>query len=258
MAQTSVPPVGETPLERIRRLRAETEKQQHDRHLEAKYSRGARVREDIATTGRFTYQVGVALAWVHRHFFRRIAHWGVWLWRLIIHGYARFWAFVVYRRTEDNVLVFSKSRAGGMLLATGIFVWYLALPLAGCIYDTGLYVLTVQHDEHLYLFGSQEIDPDTGTHNIEGAAYQPWSEQDSIYFRAENSLFANLWSILHKGGLYYPEYVGAAVPYGTSRCIVTSYGVRIRVWFLKNTYSYLLSVSCVPLGDDRPLPQEKH
>jgi hypothetical protein len=125
-----------------------------------------------------------------------------------------------------------------------------------------LYVFTARYHEQLYLFGSNEIDPVTNMHNIEGADHVPWTDQDSTYFRAENSLFANLWSLTHNYWslwplhipLYYPEYVGAAVPYGFSRCNVTTYGLRIRLPVIKNKYSYILQVSCEPMKDAAQKP----
>lgn len=239
--------MNESLADRIKRLKSQTNTFIKEQQIETKYSRSARVREDLATTGRFTYQFWQGILWTRKHLLVPITRFLIRIGRWILHNYARLWAWIVYKRTEDGVLLFSKTRAGIMVLSTIIFVWYLLFPVIDCIYDTGLYALTVQHDEHLYLFGSQEIDPATGMHNIEGAAHNPWTEQDSFYFRAENSLFANLWSLIHKGALYYPEYVGAAVPYGISRCIATSYGVRLRLPWLKNTYSYLLSVSCTSL-----------
>ncbi len=241
----------ESLADRAKRLQEQTRAFVKSQNMDAKYSRSARVREDLATTGRFTYQFWQGFLWVREwilapitRVFTRIARW-------IFHQYMRLWFSATKIRTEDGMLLFSKTRAGVMVAATGLFIWYGLFPVLDCVYDTGLYALTVQHDEHLFLFNSQEIDPTTGMHNIEGADHNPWTEQDSIYFRAENSLFANLWSLTHKAALYYPEYVGAAVPTAISRCIVTTYGFRMRLPWLKNTYSYLLSVSCTsPSGHD--------
>ncbi len=244
----------ETLSERVKRLKAETSAFIKESKMDAKYSRSARIREDIATTGRFTYQLWQGFLWIREWILSPITGFFNQISQRIIHYYKRLWFFMVNRRTEDDMLVFSKTRAGAMVLVTGLFIWFAIIPILWCAYDAGLYALTVQHDEHLYLFGSQEINPTTGMHNIEGADHIPWTEQDSFYFRADGGLFPDLWSIFHNSrlwppyiALYYPEYVGAAIPYGISRCFVTSYGIRTRLPFLSNTYSQLLSVSCSPM-----------
>jgi hypothetical protein len=86
-----------------------------------------------------------------------------------------------------------------------------------------------------------------GSHIIEGCHRLPCSDTDAIYFRTEDNLFNNLWSIFHGRGLFYPEYVGAAVPYSTSECVVTTYGIRMRFPFrIINMYSDMLAVTCHP------------
>lgn len=239
----------ESLLERVMRTRKQTEAQTKERELDAKYSRSARARQDIAKTGRFTYQLWQAVLVLRQWLIIPTADWIVRITRAVIKGYRWLWAWCVYKRTNDGVLLFSKTRAAGFLLASGVFFWYLAMPFIDCTFDAGLYAFTAQHDEKMYLFGSQEIDAATNVHNIEGADHYPWNPEDAVYFRAENDLFANLWTISHKGGLYWPENVGAAVPYGYNWCSVTHYGIRLRFWGVKNSFMRILDVSCVALAD---------
>ncbi len=247
-----------TPLdEQIRRLRGESARRTKQRQNDTRYSRLGRMREDIANSGTFLGQVAAGVGWI----------WGRALWPMLwwarrpsgwlVRQYKRLWGLAVYRRTSDQVLVFSKTRAGLFILATWFVAWYVALPVADAVWDGALYMVTAQHDEHVYLLGSQEIDSWTGSHVVDGCSKLPCSDQDAIYFRTVGGLFNNLWSLAHHGGLFYPEYVGAAVPYSTSKCVITSYGVRIRLAFrLLHTYSYLLAVTCTPTGTGAaPVPR---
>lgn len=239
-------------LDQVSRLRKQTETQTKDRQLDAKYSRSARAREDIAKTGRFTFQLWQAILVLRQWIVIPTAEWLVWLIRHTVRGYRRLWAYTVYRRTTDGVLLFSKTRAAGFLLASGLFCWYAMIPLAVFTLDGVVYSVSAQHNEKMYLFGSQEIDPATGAHNIEGADHMPWTPEDSMYFRAEDDMFSNVWSLTHKGVLYWPENIGAAVPYGYNWCTVSYYGFRLRFWGVKNSFMRVLDVSCVPLANKPP------
>src|SRR5260221_14450509 len=84
----------------------------------ARHSRTARVGEDLKNTGRFAYQLSQGVRWVGTWlvepalavFLIKIR----WIWR----QYRRLWSIAVYRRDADRELVFSKTRAGAMVLAT--------------------------------------------------------------------------------------------------------------------------------------------
>lgn len=206
------------------------------------------MREDVTSTATFLSQLAAGISWLWRRALWPAIRWASRPGRWLFARYRALWALVVYRRAADGSLRFSKTRAATMVVATWFVLWFVTWPVVDCVWDGVVYAATVQRDEHVYLLGSQEIDPWTGSHNIEGCSRLPCSDRDAIYFRTVGGLFNNLWSLSHGRGLFYPEYVGAAVPYNMSRCVVTSYGVRVRVPFrLLNTYSYLLSVSCVPV-----------
>lgn len=226
-------------LDKLRQQRAARDKS-------ARYSRTARARSDLASGGKFFYQLSLASgwvwAWLARPIWRACAVATSWAWT----KYRWLWALVVYKRTVDDVLLFSKTRAGIMLLLFGLWLWFLLLPIAECVLiDAPLYMITAKIDEHVYLSGSQEINSSTGAHVIEGCSELPCTDRDAIYFRAENSLFNNLWSLWHGHGMFFPEYVGAAVPYATTHCVVTTYGFRLRFTtrFL-NIYPEILAVAC--------------
>jgi hypothetical protein len=234
--------------EQIERMSERARAELRDRVEDRRYSRQARARADISSLAAFWAQATAGALWLWHRVLWPVLRWIPAKW--LFAQYRRLWYHVVHHRNSDGVLLFSKTRAGLMLLATFVFVWFIAWPLAECAWDAAIYALTAQRDEHVYLLGSQEIDPWTGAHNIEGCSALPCSDRDAIYFRTEGGLFNNLWSLSHGRGLFYPEYVGAAVPYNTSRCVITSYGLRVRFPFrLINTYSYLLAVTCSPITD---------
>jgi hypothetical protein len=236
-------------LAQVKALAAQTSQETHARKIETKYSRQARVQSDLRKGWRFAYQLWVGFMWMRKWFIRPAVHALIEVVKFIIHWYRWLWSWVVYKRTEDNVLILSKTRAGLMFCATVFFCGWMAFNTAEMVWDAGIYTFTVRHDEELYLFGSQEIDPITNMHNIEGADKLPWTPEDSMYFRAQGGWFADLWTIFHgKGFLYWPENVGAAVPYGYNWCHVTYYGWRLRMWGVKNSYMRILYLSCVPLS----------
>jgi hypothetical protein len=224
--------------EQIARLRKETE------------SRRDRARVDTASPSTFFAQFASAVTWLWRRVVWPGIRWATRPSRWLFGWYRALWSLAVYRRASGGTLRFSKVRAAGMVVATWFVLWFVTWPAIDCLWDGAIYAATVQRDEHVYLLGSQEIDSWTGAHNVEGCTALPCSDRDAIYFRTVGGLFNNLWSLAHGRGLFYPEYVGAAVPYSTSKCSITSYGVRVRFPFrLINTYSYLLAVTCTPLGE---------
>ena len=122
----------------------------------------------------------------------------------------------------------------------------LLFPLIDCIFiDAPLYLFTARLNVPVYLNGSQQLDI-IGGHAIEGCDHLPCSDRDSIYYLTENTLFNNLWSLAHGRGFYFPEYIGAAVPYQTTKCFISYYRFRFRFTsHLLNLYPHLLAVSCV-------------
>lgn len=195
-----------------------------------------------AHNARFLAQLLLALGWIWRNVARPVLRFlrrpVTYLWR----RYRALWDHCVYQNGR-----FSRARAGLMLLATWAFVWYLLLDTIDLVWDAGLYTLTARVDEHVYLNSSQQIDNWTGAHAIEGWARPPFSDDDAIYFRTSGGWFNQLWSLSHGKGLFFPEYVGAAVPTGISKCVVTTYGIRLRLLNRINQFPDLLAVSCVPL-----------
>jgi hypothetical protein len=164
------------------------------------YSTTSRVRNDTAFFMQFLYQLSLGLDWIWRNIFhpiwRAIKFFGV----KILCSYIWCWNKLVYRKDAFGQLMFSKTRAGLMVLCTILFMWKCFFPIADLGYDTILYVVTAHVGETVILLGSQEIDSKTGSHIIEGCHQLPCSDVDAIYFRTEDNLFNNLWSIFHGRG----------------------------------------------------------
>lgn len=229
----------------------------HDRVTEIKlnqekkeyYSAANKIRSDTSLMFKFLYQLGLAFDWILHKILHPVWKSAKFLGLKILNFYIIcIWNKFVYRKDVFGNPSFSKTRAGILVLITFLFVWKCFFPLVSLTYDTGLYMMTAHVDEHVILLGSQEIDSNTGQHTVEGCYELPCSDTDAVYFRTEDNLFNNLWSIFHGRGLFYPEYVGGAVPYSTSKCVVTAYGIRKRFPFrIINMYSDMLSVVCHPV-----------
>lgn len=238
--------MSESLSDRVRRLREQTDRAAHARQMDSRYSRTARAREDIRYSARFSYQVWQGLcwlyAWIIQPVFRRLLVIKDYLW----HKYKLLWAYVVYKRTRDDVLIFSKTRAAAMIIGSFVVIWWVALPVIETVFiDLPAYALTAKVNENLYLWHPQEINSNTNSQLIRGCAEHTCSEDTALYFRVENGLFENLWSLWHGHGFFFPEYV-ASVPGSATACIATSYWFRFRLTskFL-NIYPYLLSTSCL-------------
>jgi hypothetical protein len=192
---------------------------------------------------KFLYQVLAGFGWVYTYVIRPVTRpfWkaGLYLFR----QYRRLWDRAVYKSSGH----FSRIRAGGMVIATGLAI-YLFVPVAKFVFDAGLFAVTYDIEE-VYLSKSQEIDPANNTHSVTGCEKLPCTEANSIYYRVREDTFNSLWSMLHHGGLFYPDYVAAAVP-GVSKCKVTSYGFRfkfaMRQW---DIYPDMLEAHCQPIFD---------
>lgn len=121
--------------------------------------------------------------------------------------------------------------------------------------DTTLYFLTASRNEIVYLSNAQEISHADNLHSAQGCVAPETtlesdtefncSDANSLYFRVDNSLFNQLWSLIHHRTIFYPDYVSAAIAPGWHKCTITSYGFRAK-FFVRNwdIYPHLLSASC--------------
>lgn len=176
--------------------------------------------------------------------------------RYLLNQYIKLWNKVVFKKDEYNLPIFSQIRAGIMILATGVFLWYLLIPSVHLVVDTGIYFATVQKNETTFLNGSQELNYNDGSHAIEGCSRLPCSSSDAFYMRTTSSWFNDIWSIIHTGWFFYPDQVASGIPYDISECKVTTYGIRLRIFGRSLTYPNLLSYTCIPVAGGKAYIEE--
>lgn len=216
------------------------------KEMKREESRFEKVKKDVPRWHVFLYQFFHAIDQVistYIPFAKKV-------WVTLFCWYRTIWAFFVYRRDENGVLIFSKPRAGTFLVGSFLFLFYGLLPTVYFVADTAIYFFTVKHNEVLYLHNSQEIEPEENIHAVQGNYTIPLNEDETIYLLVEDTWFNTLWSIVHKGNLFYPDYVAATVPPGLNKCHVTSYGLRLKSLMRRwEVYPYILSASCEPVTE---------
>jgi hypothetical protein len=178
----------------------------------------------------------------------------------VINRTIAFWEKVAFRKDEFGNDRFSIPRAGLAVATLGV-LWSLLFVALDMTYYTSLYFLTRNVDEVVYMHNAQEVDPDHDIYSAQGCETLPCDTDTSIYFRIDPMLFNQLWTVLHHGKLYYGDYLAAAVPPVITKCVITSYGIRVKLFMRQwDIYPYLLDVSCEPIemigkGEDDPNAQ---
>jgi hypothetical protein len=210
--------------------------------------------KDLTAFGRFIAQVVVAAIWMYETILRPTAGFFAVPLNFLVGWYRRLWARLVYVEDKFKQRQFSKTRAGLLLTTTLLFLWFALLPLLGFAVDVGLYFATVKRDEIVYLTNSQEILPEENVHSVQGCHALPCTDENSFYFRIRGTLFNELWSLVNGYGLFYPDYVAAAVPLSISECKITSYGLRLKFMMRGiDLYPDVLKTECQPLtGTQEP------
>jgi hypothetical protein len=208
----------------------------------------ARRRGDVAAMNRFVAQFVLACHWIYQNILGRAGRFLSIPARYLFRGYRWLWDKIVYRQDQYKNRLFSKTRAGLLLTATLVFAWFILIPLLGFLFDAGVYLATVRKDEVVYLTNSQEIIPEENVHSVQGCHSLPCTDDNSVYFRIRATVFNEVWSLVQGHGLFYPDYVAAAVPLTISRCTITSYGMRIK-FVVRNLdiYPDVLRTECTPL-----------
>lgn len=156
----------------------------------------------------------------------------------------------------DGKKVFSKKKGAAVLLVVGFFLYFM-VNILGILCHTTLYMTTGRVDEVVYLSNAQEVDPENNIFSVQGCEYIAnadtnfsCSEEESLYFRIEPSEFAQVWSLLTKGSMFYPDYVAAPIAPGWQQCTITSYGFRIKTMIRRfEIYPELLQARCGPIEE---------
>jgi hypothetical protein len=176
----------------------------------------------------------------------RVVSWPV---RTLVRYWLKFWDWAVYNKQGKLNI----PRAGGFLLASAAFAWFMLIPTLIFMIDCGLYFTTAKHNDSVYLFNAQEIDPIENIHSVQGCYKLPCTDQDSIYFRIRATPFNEAWNIVHHGEFFFSDYVAAAIPITISRCTITSYGIRLRLFMrFLNMYPDMLESTCTPMTTNIP------
>lgn len=215
-----------------------------------------KLHKDLSLWYKFAQGVSWSAQWLYKTFLRPITKrlWRVFKWLAV--KYRNGWMSLTYKMDQYGSLQFSKVRGACLILATlaSFYFIYGVLTIACAL---PWYFLTVKHDEVLYLSNHSAVEGHHGSsrvkinevYEITGCETLNCSDQDTVSFRVEASWFNELWSLIHNGALYYPDYVAAAVSPVVNRCIITSYGIRkkflVRYWEL---HPDILQVKCLPVG----------
>jgi hypothetical protein len=239
--------------EEVDRLKKKIEEQAFQKNKADAKSWTGRTQHDLTAIHKFWYQFLQACHWIYANVFRPISRLLFkpvpYLWR----WFRWLWDKAVYYEDKFQNRQFSKTRAGLFLLVSAVSAWYLVVPALVMLVDTAIYLATVKHNEQVYLTNSQEIVPGENEHSVQGCHALPCTDDNSVYYRIRASNFNEAWSILHGRGLFYPDYVAAAVPVSISRCNITSYGLRIKLLMRGlDIYPDLLRTECTPLQDISP------
>jgi hypothetical protein len=210
-----------------------------------------KMQKDVTEMHRTFNHVVQAGAWVYEHVGKPLLSVAEpvlgWAWR----GYANLWNKAAYKKDEYGDRQFQKKRAGMFLTAT--FAAVALLPaIAGGVtefaWDAGLMAASYQ-TETMYLNNSQEIVPEKDIHSVQGCHTLPCTDQNSVYFRIKPTLMHQLWSLYDNGNMFFPDFVAASVPPSPSKCDVTYYGYRFKLFTrYLNMYPTMLKASCQPIG----------
>jgi hypothetical protein len=234
--------------EEIDKLRAKIDENAYRAAKTEAASFTARRRSDIASTNRFLAQLILAAHWIYASVLRPVGGFASIPLRQLFRWYRWFWDKAVYVEDRYKNRMFSKTRAGVFLAASIVFAWFILVPALVFLFDIGLYFATVRKDETVYLTNSQEIIPEENVHSVQGCHSLPCTDDNSVYFRIRGTLFNEAWSLVHGRGIFYPDYIAAAVPLSISRCTITSYGVRVKfVVRGMDIYPDVLQTECAPL-----------
>ncbi len=208
----------------------------------------ARSRDDLTAFHRFLWQLAAAAIWLYETLLLPLALFLAMPLRFLWRCYRRLWDRLVHVEDKFGNRLFSKTRAGIMLVISLVGVWYVLLPVLMFLFDLGLYALTVRKNETVYLTNSQEILPQENVHSVQGCHTLPCTDENSFYFRIRATWFNEAWSLVHGHGLFFPDYIAAAVPVSISKCQITSYGVRLKfVMRGMDIYPDVLQTECAPL-----------
>lgn len=235
-------------VENIHRIKEHIQRRGRQRDKDAAHSPAGRAEHHLTGIWWFTLQFLDACHWVWywliRPFSRAFRWIAVRTWR----GYRRLWDKVVYKEDEFGVPIFHKVRAGVLLGITAVVIYFMLIPGFFLMTDSVLYAATARVNEEVYSRGIQELDEDL--HIVRACEKRACEEEDVLYFRVEDRLFNEIWSLVVKHRFFLPDRVSGTVPPAeTQLCRMTSYGFRLKLFIHRmQIYPKMLSASCEPVG----------
>lgn len=168
---------------------------------------------------------------------------------LLWNNYMKVWKRFAYTGEGEN-RVFSKKR-GAYTLGTTLFLLWFSVSIFSFVWHTTLYLTTARVDEVVYLSNAQEIAPEDNIFSVQGCEAVTTSENfscsedESLYFRIEPTGFAHTWSMVTRWNFFYPDYIAAPIAPGWQKCVITSYGFRMKTMIRRwEIYPTLLSAKC--------------
>lgn len=164
----------------------------------------------------------------------------------IVRGIALWYRYSIWDRfTKNDDEKRTPKRVAATVFAT-LLALYLVPTALHATWQAGLMAATWR-DEVVYLTAAEEVDPDGDVHSIRGCREIPCKESDSIYFRVRPTWMHDIYALITRGSVFYPDYVASVVAPGVNRCEVTSYGIRIRAlmrgW---DVFPDMLDAVCTP------------
>lgn len=168
--------------------------------------------------------------------------------RPVWNGYKSLFNRVAYTKDEDGErTILNKPRALAAVALSAMVAFGAVtqgLPVAGNLaYDGVMMATTTEHNRPLYLTGANPSDSTDDVFYVKGCESLPCTDSNSVYFRLRDNNILSAYRLVTTGKAFWPEDVGAAIPEETSACLVSSYGVRIR---MLGMYPHITSVQCAP------------
>lgn len=186
-------------------------------------------------------QVGRGAGWIGRNILQPV--WSVlnpfigWA----VRGYANLWNKVVHVTDEDGDVVFSKKRAGIMVLSTALAAsgaYFAAPEVAKGTLHAAWYAAS-HKTERMVLNGHS--DPINGIYSVAGCHSAitdiskmtkypcDTSNENTVTWLVDDSLFHDAHSFVKRGDLFLPDQVAKTVPKVPAVCDVDYYGWRAKI-----------------------------
>jgi hypothetical protein len=169
-------------------------------------------------------------------------------------AYGRMWNKRAYVTDADGDRVFSKKRAGIIILASAFAAAaaYEAVPETARSIAFATWWATTNKTEYLVM---NKADPSKGSSFVATGCHSwPCDSDNTIDFQIDDSAFHDIHRLITHREMFYPSFIAAAVPAVPSACEIDYYGSRGKVlarW--GHFYPRLFDVkTCLPIPPGFP------